>query len=121
MIDGKMISMKDGTEYKFQIERSRGSGALKAWNPVTGEALTGQYTGKYTGGGATFGTVRNTATGQTSNVTLSRPPSGAEAMGFMRGDKGTVIEVALDIVPGLMPRGWGEGRDNAGNRYQIQF
>lgn len=121
MLDGSLVSLKDGVVMPFQIERSRGTGALRATNPQTGEVFEGQYTGRFTGGGFATGSVFTPGVGY-STVHLSRPPTGAEARGYLRGSKGTVISVALDIVPAILrPHGYGEGKDNKGNNYQVQF
>jgi hypothetical protein len=121
MLPGKMYSTSDGTESRFEIQTSHGSGDMTAFSPKTGERFTGQYTGTYTGGGSALVSTFNFQTGATSTGTVYMPPSGANARGILRGDKGTVIEVYLDIQTGLRPRGHGEGIDNKGNRYQIQF
>lgn len=52
MLPGKMYSLQDGTELNFEIQTSYGTGAMTAYNPVTRENFSGQYTGIYTGGGA---------------------------------------------------------------------
>ena len=92
-----MYSLKDGTELTFEIQRSYGTGDMSAQNPKTGEKFTGQYT----------------ATRVAGNY--------ADAHGILRGNKGTVVNVTLEIQAGLMPKGHGEGVDNNGNRYQFQF
>ena len=120
MLPGQMYSLDDGSELNFKIEKSRGTGSMTAYNTVTGERFNGQYTGKYTGGERSFGTV----SGQGDNISTIQsftPPSGATARGILRGDQGTVIEVYLDITPGFRPTGFGEGLDNKGRRYQLQF
>ena len=119
-LNGSMFSMKDGAELSFQIERSSGTGGMWATNLKTGEMFKGQYTGRYNDGGSSFATVRG-STGATGTVTVFTPPTSANARGFLRGDKGTVIDIYLDITPGIVPRGTGEGMDNSGIRYRVQF
>ncbi len=115
MLDGTMVALRDGTVYKFQIERSSGSGAMRATSLSTGEVFTGQYSAKLTSSASTItSTERRTTLSSTTRM-------GAEGIGFLRNERGTVIEVVLDIVAGVRPTGNGEGRDNSGNRYQIQF
>lgn len=119
-LPGKLYSLQDGTELKFEIETSFGTGAMRAENPKTGEKFEGQYTGTTSGGGVINAHSRLN-TGQTVNTQVFVPPSSANARGILRGDKGTVIEIYLDIRPGPRPKGHGEGIDNNGVRYQVQF
>lgn len=136
-IPGKLYSLQDGTVMEFKIERSYGTGGMSAQNHKSGEVFSGQYTGTYKGGGAATtvgtgqvsGSTSNFATGSTyqhsgqftSNTTTFIPPSNATARGILIGDKGTVIELYMDIRPGIVPKGHGEGIDNKGFRYQVQF
>jgi len=122
MLPGTMYSLDSGVEMPFEIETSRSTGSLKATNPETGEIFTGQYTGKFTGGGYSQGTIR-TASASTgiSRFQSFTPPTGANARGILKGDQGTVISIYLDITPGFRPTGFGEGVDNKGVEYQIQF
>ena len=121
MLPGKMYSLQDGTELNFEIQTSYGTGAMTAYNPVTGEKFSGQYTGIYTGGGASQSNVTNSWGFSTGSVTTQSAPTGAIAKGILRGDRGTIINVSLNIQPGARPTGFGEGTDNKGVRYQIQF
>lgn len=136
-LPGKLYSLQDGIVIDFQIERSYGTGAMYAQNNKTGEKFTGQYTGTYKGGGTatTFGSgsYRGSTTSYaigsmhqhsgniSSSSTTFIPPSDATARGVLIGDKGTVIELYMEIRPGIVPKGHGEGIDNKGNRYQVQF
>jgi len=121
---------------EFQIERSYGTGGMYAQNPKTGENFSGQYTGTYKDGGSATtsssgnysGTVLNTQgkiyqhSGQISSTSTTYiPPSDATARGVLIGDRGTVIELYMEIRPGIIPKGHGEGIDKKGNRYQVQF
>ena len=115
------LHLPDAADHALKIERSRGTGGLWATNPKTGERLKGQYTGRYEDGGSSTAEVRNNATGATGTVNTYSPPTSANARGYLRGDKGTVIDVYLDITPGIIPRGTGEGIDNKGNRYRVSF
>ncbi|RRQ20408.1 hypothetical protein D5687_09515 [Guyparkeria sp. SCN-R1] len=137
MIKGDLLAVQSGTVMDFQIERSHGTGDMTAYNPETGEAFEGRYTGSYQGGGVAVtnstgsfsGSSRDTSSGtmyrHSGNVSGSSttfvPPSNATARGFLRGDQGTVITLYMDIRPGIMPKGHGEGVDQDGNRYQVQF
>lgn len=133
---GKLYSLDDGTAMDFQIERSNGTGGMFAQNLKTGESFTGQYTGTYKGGGVATTTEDGSYTGSTSrtngtlyqhsgkfktNRTTFIAPTDATARGVLIGDKGTVIELYMDIKPGIIPKGHGEGVDNHDKRYQVQF
>lgn len=109
---------------------------MYAQNVATGETFTGRYTGHYREGGLAMSQGMGTYSGistqpgstpiytsgtiATTSATFV-PPTSADAGGILIGTKGTVIEVYLDITPGIVPSGVGTGIDNAGNRYQIQF
>jgi len=121
MLPGKMFTLNDGVEMDFEIQTSYGTGSLTAYNPTTGERFTGQYTSILNGGGYTEGTIYNSGNQNTSTVTIFSPPTGANARGILKGDKGTVIDIFLIIQPGLRPIGYGEGVDNKDARYQVQF
>lgn len=120
-IPGKAYALSDGTELAFTIQRSAGTGGMEAMNPKTGERFTGQYTATEIGGGSSIVQLTNWRTGSMTTGRVNTSSDSAIARGILRGDKGTVIDVHLDIEPGLMPRGHGEGVDNKGNRYQFQF
>lgn len=121
MIPGKLFSVSEATTLEFQIEKSRGTGKMTATNPKTGEKFEGQYTGIMHGQRSTFTTGYNYQTGQTASATSISPPTYATARGVLMGDKGTVIELFMEIQPGIKPRGHGDGTDNKGGRYQVQF
>lgn len=121
MLNGKMYRVKDGNEFPFQIQTSYGSGKLKAEDPSTGEKFEGQYTGQYQGGGSSSSTVYDSRMQRLGTVDTYTPPTRANARGILKGDKGTVIQIYLDITPGIRPRGSGEGIDNKGGLYQVQF
>lgn len=133
---GKLYSLDDGTAMDFQIERSNGTGGMFAQNLKTGENFTGQYTGTYKGGGVARTTEDGSYNGSTnrangtlyqhsgnfrSNKTTFIAPTDATARGVLIGDKGTVIELYMEIRPGIVPKGHGEGVDNNDKRYQVQF
>ncbi|MBN1377749.1 MAG: hypothetical protein JXA04_00785 [Gammaproteobacteria bacterium] len=121
MIPGTMYSLKDGTQIQLQLQTSYGTGAMTGFNPVTGENFSGQYTGIYKGGGTEQGVYTNSWGFSTGSVTTTSAPTGAVAKGVLVGDKGTVINMNMEIQPGARPTGFGEGVDNNGVQYQIQF
>ena len=115
MLPGKMYSMQDGAELEFRIETSRGSGGLEAVNLETGEHFTGHYAASYVGGGSAVGLLDDVP------MVMVAAPTGANAQGILRGDRGTVIGIYLTIKPGDTPTGHGEGKDNRGQLYQVYF
>ena len=121
MLSGQLISLHDGAIYPFKIQTSYGTGKMTAINPTTGETLEGQYTATYQGGGGSTGTIYNAQSMQYGTVSTYSSPSSAIARGYLRGDKGTIIEIHMDIQSGLRPKGHGDGIDNKGRKYQIQF
>lgn len=136
-LPGKLYSLGDGAIMEFQIERSYGTGGIYAQNVKTGESFSGQYTGTYKGGGTVTSFGSGSYSGSTtspltgtmyqhsgqanSTSTTFIPPRDATARGVLVGDRGTVIELYMEIRPGIVPKGHGEGIDNKGNRYQVQF
>ena len=121
MLPGKMYSLKDGTEMTFAAQLSSGTGILTAYNPVTGENFTGQYTGIYTDGGVTQTEHTNSLGFSTGTYTTQTAANHAKIKGILKGDKGTIITIEMDIQTGDNPKGIGEGTDNYGVHYQIQL
>jgi hypothetical protein len=131
MLTGQLHAIDDGTTLQFEIERSHGKGKLTALNPKTGEKFEGTYTAVMHGEEATFTQVstfdpakavnRGNMPNQGYTATSHKAGDYAAARGILIGDKGTTIELRMEIEPGIKPRGHGEGRDNSGRRYQVQF
>lgn len=124
MLPGKIYSLKDGTEMTFSVEMAVNSGEMVAYNPKTGENFNGQYTGIFTGSTVSQSTATNNWGNTSGKVTTVTAPTGAKVKGILRGDKGTVIDCNIDVQPGTRqnpPHGIGEGIDNNGLHYQIQF
>jgi hypothetical protein len=124
MLPGKIYSLKDGTALSFTIEMAVNSGDMTAYNPLTNENFTGRYTGIFTGGGVSQSTATNNWGNTSGKVTTVSGPTGAKVKGILRGDKGTVIDLNMDVQPGTVrnpPTGIGEGIDNNGLHYQVQF
>lgn len=126
MIPGRIYCLKDGSELQFAIERSSGLGTMTAFNPVTGERFTGTYSAMITeGGGVEQSTMANTWGTTTGTMSTVKAATKAEGRGVLRGDKGTVINLRMDIRPSyhpqINPSGFGEGTDNNGLGYQVQF
>lgn len=125
MIPGHMFSLNDGTEFAFAIERSSGTGSMTARNLKTGEVFAGRYTAMMVDGGVSTGAYQNAWGFNAGTVTTRKPGTRAVGKGILRGDKGTVISISLDIKPSydyrINPSGFGEGADNKGVKYQVQF
>jgi len=99
MLQGQMYRLDTGAQWPFGIQTSYGTGKLTATDPQSGEVFSGQYTGVYHGGGRSFGTAFNAQLLTTTTVQTFTPPSNATARGILRGNRGTVIQIYLDIRP----------------------
>jgi len=130
VLPGKLYQLSNATVLDFEIETSTGTGAMRATNPKTGEKFTGQYTG-VTQASAPIIVIQQPPTGSThfergiqqgaAQAAAMGRPTYATARGILIGDKGTTIQLLMEIEPGLRPKGSGEGTDNKGERYQVQF
>lgn len=126
MIPGRIYSLKDGTALDFAIERSNGQGIMTAFNPVTGERFTGTYSAIITEGGQVEQSTATNFWGQVGpTVQKTTTATKAAGRGVLRGDKGTVINLRVDIKPSyhpqINPSGFGDAEDNNGQKYQVQF
>lgn len=132
MLPGEIISLKDGTKLTYEIQftsSAQGRGTMTAFNPVSKESFQGQYRVMLTGGGTSTGVVRDSWGWTAGTVTTTSDPKAA-GRGFLKGDKGTVIDVSLDLTPVksnaqdgvfFFFSGQGTGTDNRSDRYQIFF
>ena len=132
MRPGEMFSLKDGTKLMFEIQFTSSiqrTGTMTAFNPVSNESFQGQYRTILTGGGSSTGVVRDSWGWTTGTVKTSSDPRAA-ARGILKGAKGTVINVSIDLEPVksnaeegvfLFFNGQGTGTDNHGVNYQISF
>ncbi len=132
MLPGKMFSLKDGTELRYEIQFTSSiqrTGTMTAFNPVSNESFQGQYRTILTGGGSSTGVVKDSWGWTTGTVKTSSDPR-ATARGILKGDKGTVIDVSLDLESVksnadegafFFFHGQGTGTDNHDVHYQIQF
>jgi hypothetical protein len=124
MIPGRMYRLSDGAEYDFSIESTTGAGSMNARNLKTGERFTGNYTAIFVDGGQSQGVIANQWGMGTGSVTTTTNPTRAVVKGILRSDKGTVILISLDVKVSctiVNPSGFGEGKDNKGRTYQVQF
>jgi hypothetical protein len=134
MLPGEIISLKDGTKLTYEIQftsSSQGRGIMKAFNPASNESFQGQYRVILTGGGSSTGVVRDSWGWTAGTVTTTSDPKAA-ARGFLKGDKGTVIDISIDLTPvksnaqdGVFfffsGQGTGTDNNNNNNRYQVYF
>lgn len=123
MIPGSMFNLKDGTKFTFAMEYRFNNGIMTASNPTTGEAFNGNYTAIFDDGQVSKGTYQNQWGGHTGSVTTTTTATRGTGKGILRGDKGTIISVTMDIKPtysrSILPSGFGEGTDNNGGQYQL--
>lgn len=119
MIPGRMTAMTDGRVLPLQIEVTTGSGKITATDPKYAETLSGAYTAmletkvmQHTQS-TLFGDQVTGQTVETSGL--------ATGSAVLVGDKGHVINLTMTIQPGNPPHGFGEGVDNKGGKYNLQF
>jgi hypothetical protein len=123
------LTAGDGTAFQFRFEQKfvwggASRGGVAAVNPQTGERFSGQYN-------AMFGR----STGRATWLTPTGPYGGAQlrsanvyqndqtgtAIATLTGDKGTIIQIEMQVTRGLIQHGIGSGTDNNGQKYQVQF
>ncbi len=120
MLPGRIISLADGTTLPMQYELTSGSGSMTATNPKSGELFQGTYTAILESH-----TVQNTSTSifdlsddDAQSVSTSDVAQGSAVL---VGNMGTVINLKLHVKVGNPPTGFGEGEDNKGVKYTVQF
>lgn len=122
-IKGSLTSLEDGTRYEFRIQKKMAwggsaTGGVVAIHPGTKARLTGQYTGMLQSSHATafaMNSSRQWASGWATETSRN-----ANAFASLTGD-GLAIQLRLEIMSGFSPHGMGEGLDNHGHHYQVQF
>ena len=117
MLPGRITSLADGTTLAMQYELTSGSGKMIATNPVTGEILQGMYT-------AVLETKVHTHQSNSlfgSDDTSTETGDVAEGTAVLVGNKGTVLNLKLHVKVGNPPTGFGDGEDNKGVKYNVQF
>ncbi|WP_227075580.1 hypothetical protein [Acidocella sp. KAb 2-4] len=121
-IPGRIVSVADGKIMPVQIQLStfdNPTGKMVATDPVSGEVLDGNYTAfpatTYTQAShpTLFGNETTVSTQQVSDT--------VPASATLVGNKGTVIVIKMQIKAGNPPVGFGEGEDNKGRKYTLQF
>lgn len=130
-IKGTLTCLENGAALSFRIQKKMAwggsaTGGVVAINPTTNERFSGQYTGMMESG-RIHGSATATAWGSGGYATGSATGFAhwqsemANAAATLNDQKGTVIQVRMQIHAGWSPHGIGEGIDNHGNHYQVQF
>lgn len=130
MAQGKILSLKDGSEISLEIENyacNKEGKVLIASNPKTGENFKGNYLINRESNDSTS-VVSNVYGFKTGKVETSSSVKYI-LTGFLRGDKGTVLSITVNTGPQQlclksdgnfdMLQFYGEATDNTGNKYQI--
>jgi hypothetical protein len=133
MFQGQMISMKDGTELRFEIGGPHwweNEVLVRAKNHINGESFSGRFI-LLGNGNASTSIITNAWGLKAGEVQTSSDGKNKIAKGIIKGDKGTIINLTLETrrVDEKRPgggnpwyyHGFGEGTDNHDNRYTIQF
>jgi hypothetical protein len=119
MIPGRIISLSKGTLLPMQIQLSYGSGKMTATNPITGEYLEGNYTAIQDTKAVQY--TKPTFLGdQETHQSIERSTT-CPASAVLVGNKGTVLNIKMQIQAGNPPIGYGEAEDNKGEKYNVQF
>ena len=126
LVQGKMLSLKDGNEIHIEIENYANGKVLIATNQATGEHFKGNY-GIMNDGGSSTGVITNAYGFKTGQINTNS--SKYTLKGMLVGDKGTIINVQVYLGQALVkfpgPGTWdryrffGEATDNTGIQYQI--
>jgi hypothetical protein len=117
MLTGRIISLADGTIFPMQYEFAASSGKMTATNPVTGEIFQGTYTGIQE-----THVVQHESNSFWGDSDQSVETSDvAHAVAVLAGNKGTVLNLKIQVKIGNPPTGFGDGEDNKGVKYSVQF
>lgn len=130
MAQGKILSLKDGSEIRLEIENyacSREGNVLIASNQKTKENFKGNYAITRESNDST-GVISNAYGFKTGKVETSSSAV-YTLKGFLRGDQGTILSISVNLGgvqvclggPGNFQiiKYYGEATDNIGNNYQI--
>jgi hypothetical protein len=119
MIPGRIISLSKGTLLPMQIQLSHGTGKMNATNPATGEYFEGNYTAIQD-----IKSVQHSKPGFLGDLETHHSierSTACPASAVLVGNKGTVMQVKMQIQAGNPPVGFGEAEDNKGEKYNVQF
>jgi len=118
---GKLISLKDGHILPVNVQISsmaHPTGAMTAVDPASGEQFNGTYICV-----VETKVVQNTQQGfwDTDTEQSVQTSDVAPGTAVLVGDKGTVVNLKFTVKAGRPPSGFGEGEDNKGTKYSLQF
>jgi hypothetical protein len=125
-LKGRLTSLADGTVLPMRIEKvwvfgQSGNGGISATHPKTEEKFTGRYSAVMQGGVSGSANIVNMYGQQVGTAHYGERGRNASAVATLTGDKGTIIQLQMQIVSGWSPHGVGNGTDNKGNQYQLDF
>lgn len=121
MIPGQIYS-EQGKMLEFQIEKTRGAGAVTAFDAATGEQYTGNYTAIREGVSGASTAIVQSGTGYVTGTSFGSATSNtANASAYLTGNKGSMLTCEMRIQAGLSPHGIGSCVDSRGGRYRLQF
>ncbi|MGA7674628.1 MAG: hypothetical protein WCA78_06225 [Rhizomicrobium sp.] len=119
MLPGKITSLSDGKIFPAQAEISTGSGRMTAINPDTGEVFEGRYTAIQEN--KVIQQVDNSFWGDGDTSQAVETSDTAHASAVLVGNKGTVLNIKMEVKAGHPPIAYGDAEDNAGKKYNVQF
>lgn len=129
-IHGSLTCVEDGTSYSFRIQKKIAWGGSATGGVVAlkeGTRLSGQYTGILPGGrssawaNASGWNSRGDYASANASAFATWRSTVANAQGTLTDGDGTMIQIAMQIQSGWSPHGIGQGVDNKGRRYTLQF
>jgi hypothetical protein len=127
MLPGTLEPVKEATRIDFELSYDAGmtGGNIRAINPTTRERFTGMYTSARGASSPAEGTAEAAGIAAGKGRAHGREP--AKAKGLLRGNRGTIVEMTLDLEiggerePYRNVRGSGEAKDNRGGRYRAKL
>lgn len=122
-LKGTMVS-SDGSQFEFRIQKKfawggSATGGVWASNLLTGECLSGQYTAILPRSVRTAHAYSSSGSWATAfGHTQGR---NANAVASLTHPQGRIVQIRMEILAGLSPHGIGQGADQDGNTYTVQF
>ena len=121
MIPGQIYT-EQGKMLNFQIERSRGAGAVSAYDASTGEHYSGNYVAlRQSVAGMSTAFVQSGNASATGTSFTGMASNMATSSAYLNGDNGSVLSCDMQIQAGLSPHGIGACTDQTGGKYRLQF
>jgi hypothetical protein len=123
-LKGKLTCLQDGSVLEFRIQKKfawggSATGGVAAIHPKTGERFTGQYTAMMQSSDGHSQLILPSGRSVYGNThVVSR---NANAIASLSSTNGTTIQLSMEILAGFTPHGIGQGQDNTGRQYQVQF